>query len=92
MSDLSFRIHSSTTSADIFLFSALSVQKPSIQLAKVSGAITCGRWSKNSTFHLQNFKFWMTSRATLGHISLIILISGFLASKTFPGILECTTL
>ena len=69
ISDFCSRIHSSTISADTSLFSALSVQRPFIRLTRVSGATTCGRWLKKSTFHLKNFKFWMTSRAPwLGHI------------------------
>jgi len=43
ISDFHSRIHSSTTSAHIFLFSAPFVQRHSIQLARVSGANTCGR-------------------------------------------------
>lgn len=42
ISDFHSRIHFSITSADILLFTAHSVQKLSIQLARVFGANTCG--------------------------------------------------
>ena len=61
ISDFYSRIHSSTTSANILLSILCSVQKPSIQSARVSGDNTYGKWSKRDICHLQNFKSWITS-------------------------------
>ena len=65
------RTHSSITSANILLSTAPSVQKPSIQFARVSGVNTYGKWSKRNIYQLQNFKYWMTSRCIfLEYVSL----------------------
>ena len=57
ISNFHSRIHSSTTSVNILLFTAHSVQRPSIHCPRVSGGNTYGNRLKKSICHLQNFKF-----------------------------------
>ena len=91
VSDFYSRIHSSTTSASIWLSTACFVQMPSTRLRRVSGNI-CGKWSNWSIRHLQNFKFWMISESLFRVPTISLLTSGYLASRGFLHFLVYTTL